>query len=207
MNKAKMCKHEWVSVADVDHSLCKKCFVTTEMMSPIIVPTYPKGFCPHSWQVCQKCGLPRGYGSCGEMQIIPQSCRKQLCSMFSENKKEKRMKKKSNMCKEDLMGVEAPKMFMSSLVNAIAEFRNDHQLKTPSSMHEVCNAMSDKHGRVCRYVKHIERIDPKPEWKEEMATAMAGYIVYMVMLARHYGIHMGKGLEDELKKAIEQHSK
>ena len=76
-----------------------------------------------------------------------------------------------------------------------------------SNVHEIISSMTDKLGRIARYVKHQERNDPKPDWPDGMATEMAGLLVYMVMLKNHYDISISKDMKIELEKAVSQHNK
>ena len=62
-------------------------------------------------------------------------------------------------------------------------FKTDHNL--PYSLdnpYEILASMSDKLGRICRYIKHFERNDPKPDWPEGMTTEMTGLLSYMILL-------------------------
>jgi len=47
--------------------------------------------------------------------------------------------------------------------------------KNINNVHEILTGMTDKHGRICRYIKHQERKDPKPDWPVGMTAAMTGY--------------------------------
>jgi len=76
-----------------------------------------------------------------------------------------------------------------------------------SNVHEIISSMTDKLGRIARYVKHQERNDPKPDWPKGMTTEMAGLLIYMIMLKNHYDVDISKGMISELKKAVSQHSK
>lgn len=75
------------------------------------------------------------------------------------------------------------------------------------NVYEILAAMSDKLGRICRYVKHQERNDPKPDWPEGMTTEMAGLLIYMMILKNYYDIDLLKGLAIETDKAVRQHKK
>ena len=90
-------------------------------------------------------------------------------------------------------------------------FRKQNNLAdTRGNVDRICNSMTDKHGRICRYVKHQERNDPKDDWPIGMTEAMAGFIVYMAMLLNAYEIDDEQiiyGFVNELNKAIAQHSK
>jgi hypothetical protein len=71
--------HKWVSVVDVDHSRCGGCFMVPEKIyNEEVLKDHPKGYCPHSFRVCSKCGKEKGYGSHGELTVIPDSCEKQI---------------------------------------------------------------------------------------------------------------------------------
>jgi len=75
------------------------------------------------------------------------------------------------------------------------------------NVHEILVGMTDKHGRICRYIKHFERNDPKDNWKSELASSLTGYIVYSLMLLEHYGIDIKEGMQKELGEALKQHGK
>lgn len=99
--------------------------------------------------------------------------------------------------------------FFRMFLSAYGCFRNTQGLnkKKIKNIHEVLVGMTDKHGRICRYIKHQERKDPKDNWKAEIASSLTGYIVYSLMLMDHYGIDIGEGMEKELNEAIKQHGK
>jgi hypothetical protein len=71
---------------------------------------------------------------------------------------------------------------------------------------EITTAIADKGGRICRYVKHQERNDPKEDWPVGMTSEMAGAIVYLMILKNYYGVDLLEGMEFELDKAVNQHS-
>ena len=73
------------------------------------------------------------------------------------------------------------------------------------NIHEILVGMTDKHGRICRYIKHHERKDPKDNWKAELASSLTGYLIYSMMLLEHYGIDIKDGMEKELNEALKQH--
>jgi hypothetical protein len=68
--------------------------------------------------------------------------------------------------------------------------------------------MTDKHGRICRHVKHVSRNDPKADWPNDALESMVGYLAYMDMLMTVYGLHpsMPQAMHVEMCKAIKQHS-
>ena len=76
-----------------------------------------------------------------------------------------------------------------------------------SNVHEILTGMTDKHGRICRYIKHQERQDPKSDWPKGMTGAMVGYIIYALMLLEHYNVDIKEGMIEELNEAIKQHRK
>jgi len=87
-------------------------------------------------------------------------------------------------------------------------FRKNNGLKSRiKNVHEIITAMTDKHGRICRYIKHQERKDPKPDWPNGMTMAASGYIVYLIMLLNYYGIDIQDGMDKELNEAVKQHKK
>jgi hypothetical protein len=73
--------HKYISVEDVDHSLCGECFVKPNRIGAELIKRYPKGFCPHSFSVCTRCGKAVGYGSHGELTVVPDTCKKQIMKM------------------------------------------------------------------------------------------------------------------------------
>ena len=89
------------------------------------------------------------------------------------------------------------------------DFRKTNGIKKKiKNVHEILTGMTDKHGRICRYIKHQERKDPKPDWPKGMIEAMTGYIVYLIMLLEYYKIDdIGEGMINELNEAIKQHRK
>lgn len=88
------------------------------------------------------------------------------------------------------------------------EFRKQNGLENKiKNVHEILVGMTDKHGRICRYIKHQERNDPKDNWQEEMSSSLTGYIVYALMLFEYYGIDISKGMVKELNEALKQHGK
>jgi len=76
--------HKYVSVVDIDHTVCGKCFRTPDRMSAELALRYPKGYCPHSFKVCKRCGKAVGYGSHGKLTLIPTNCKDQIESMTKE---------------------------------------------------------------------------------------------------------------------------
>lgn len=85
-------------------------------------------------------------------------------------------------------------------------FREDYELDNSiTNIHEILTAMTDKHGRICRYIKHQERNDPKDNWQEGMSMALTGYLVYAILLFEHYGIDTREGMIKELSESIKQH--
>ena len=85
-------------------------------------------------------------------------------------------------------------------------FREDNGLiKNDYSGFEICTSLSDKHGRICRQIKHAERNDHKSDWPEGMTEAIGGYLVYVIMLLEHYKLDMNDGLKNELESALRQY--
>jgi hypothetical protein len=75
--------HRWVRVEDVGHSACGECFAQPNSWR---IPDgqakeYPKGYCPHSFRVCSKCGKAEGYGSHGKLTLVPDTCKEQVAAM------------------------------------------------------------------------------------------------------------------------------
>lgn len=87
-------------------------------------------------------------------------------------------------------------------------FREDNGLVDAGyNAFEICTALSDKHGRICREVKHAERNDHKPDWPDGLTSAMAGYVCYMIMLLKKYKCDLASGLEKELDSSLKQYGK
>jgi len=79
-------------------------------------------------------------------------------------------------------------------------------MSTPNySAFEICTSLSDKHGRICRQIKHAERNDSKSDWPQGMTEAMAGYIIYLEMLLEKYNITASEGWTNELESALNQY--
>lgn len=70
--------HDYIKVEDVDHKLCGNCYTQVEELDTIQAAKYPKGYCPHSFKVCIKCGKYIGYGSHGKLSVVPSGCQKQI---------------------------------------------------------------------------------------------------------------------------------
>ena len=86
------------------------------------------------------------------------------------------------------------------------EWREENGLSaTIDNPHEILASMADKLGRICRYVKHQERNDPKHDWPEGMTTEMVGLLTYMTMLINKYDVNISEGMKIELEKSVEQH--
>jgi len=86
-------------------------------------------------------------------------------------------------------------------------FRDDNGLSgSLDSVFEALTAMSDKHGRICRQVKHFERKDVKPDWPEGLTESLVGYIIYSLMILKKYDLDILKGMTNELQNAVDQHS-
>jgi hypothetical protein len=94
----------------------------------------------------------------------------------------------------------------SNFLNTYRKFRESNEMKEPSySAFEICTSLSDKHGRICRQVKHAERGDHKFDWPAGMTEAMAGYIVYLEMLLTKYKLSASDGWVNELESALSQY--
>ena len=111
------------------------------------------------------------------------------------------------MNKEEMMNRIEVSDALDDFLDIYEKVRTVNGLKGISDSMEVCCAMADKHGRVCRLAKHAERNDPKPMWQEEMGEAISGYIAYAALLCEHYGINLTECFVNELDKAVEQHGK
>jgi hypothetical protein len=79
--------HKYISVEDADHVICRHCFRMPSEMSKELAKKYPKGYCPHSFKVCIKCGNPVGYGSHGKLSLVPDGCKEQINSMRKKEEK------------------------------------------------------------------------------------------------------------------------
>lgn len=94
-----------------------------------------------------------------------------------------------------------------SFLNSYEEWRSMVGLSGKiDNAFEMTTALSDKNGRICRYVKHQERNDPKSDWPDGMASEMVGYIIYLIMLMKYYNIDLPKGIKFELLKSVKQHA-
>lgn len=88
-----------------------------------------------------------------------------------------------------------------------SKFKKEYDLKeTLDSSFEMTTAMADKVGRICREVKHLERNDPKHNYKITLSQEISGLIVYAIMIANKYNVSIPLGMTEELEKAIDQHS-
>ena len=113
------------------------------------------------------------------------------------------------------MGLRLRKVKATDVANSLEKFlykydtfRRQNGLSGEiDNVHEVLTAMSDKHGRICRNIKHTERSDPKDSWQKEISQALTGYIVYATMLLRRYKIDITSGLVEELEESVKQHGK
>jgi hypothetical protein len=91
-------------VEDVEHSEClgpERSFVDSCFKEPGAIseelkeknPEYrTKGYCPHSFKVCSKCGKAVGYGGHGKLTVVPDGCKAQVASMQSKRSKHNRRK-------------------------------------------------------------------------------------------------------------------
>lgn len=87
-------------------------------------------------------------------------------------------------------------------------FRNDNNLSGRiGSAYEICTSLADKVGRICRYAKHEQRNDPKPDFPEGMMEEVAGVIIYLILLKNYYRQDFEEGIRSELERAVSQHSK
>ena len=87
------------------------------------------------------------------------------------------------------------------------EFRKSNGLtKGIDNIYEVLTGMTDKHGRICRQIKHFERNDQKPDWPGAVGEAMTGYFIYMMMVLDKYNIEISESMCAELESAIRQYA-
>jgi hypothetical protein len=104
---------------------------------------------------------------------------------------------------------------IKNTADSFRRFLLDYQLfrnmsgftKKIDNVHEILTGMTDKHGRICRYIKHQERKDPKSDWPDGMTQALVGYLIYAIMLLEHYGVNIEDGMKKELEEAVKQHRK
>ncbi len=81
--------HKYISVRDVNHDLCKGCYTELDKIyNPELKPKYPKGYCVHGFKVCRRCGKEKGYGSHGELSLMPDGCKRQINKMKEDFMKE-----------------------------------------------------------------------------------------------------------------------
>lgn len=99
--------------------------------------------------------------------------------------------------------VDAFEKFLLSynLYRRMADLNN----KKIENVHEILTGMTDKHGRICRYIKHQERKDSKSDWPQGMTQGATGYLVYLILLLDHYNLKIKDGMISELKEAIKQY--
>ena len=104
-----------------------------------------------------------------------------------------------------------PKDVVDAFNNFLEEyelFRIDNGLSAKiDNVYEITTSIADKGGRLCRYVKHNERNDPKPDWENIIPEESSGLLVYLIILANRYGLDFSEGMLKELNKAVEQHGK
>ena len=88
------------------------------------------------------------------------------------------------------------------------QFKKLFRLEDVKDIQEVCNSITDKHGRVCRNVKHLERQDPRPDWISEMTDAIVGQLAYILMIVNKYELldELSDSFVREMTKSIKQHS-
>lgn len=90
---------------------------------------------------------------------------------------------------------------------SIQDFKKENNMEPfNGSPFEICTALGDKHGRICRQVKHKERQDAKPDWPKGFLQAMAGYLNYMMMLCDLYDKDLSLGLREELESSLHQYA-
>ena len=85
--------------------------------------------------------------------------------------------------------------------------QNGLEDKKIENIYEVLTGMTDKHGRICRQVKHKERKDAKNDWPEGMTSSMFGYFAYMVMVLDNYDESLADGMRAEMEETVKQHVK
>jgi len=126
-------------------------------------------------------------------------------------KEELKMSYNNKEDKLKLLANKTTRSFIEYLMN-LQEFKEAADLKDISNIHEIATAMSDKHGRICRHIKHVERRDPRSDWPTDALESIAGYLAYVAMFLNHYWKdnfydRMESSMLNELEKAIQQHSK
>lgn len=93
-------------------------------------------------------------------------------------------------------------------LTSLAKFKIAAGLGSVNNVHEVCNAMTDKHGRICRLIKHAERNDPKTGWRIELCKNLSGYLAYSEMIIEKYNLinTMHTGMKVEMMDSVSQHA-
>ena len=67
--------HKFVSVVDIDHTVCGPCFRGPETLDNILLYCHPRGLCPHFVMVCKLCGKLISSDKTGETDRIPEHCK------------------------------------------------------------------------------------------------------------------------------------
>jgi len=109
------------------------------------------------------------------------------------------------MCENDMTSKEVVRKF-NDFLKSYDKFRADNGLPgAVDNVYEALTAMSDKHGRICRQVKHFERNDAKPNWPDALTESLVGYIIYSLMILKKYKLDVANGMNNELQAAADQH--
>lgn len=87
------------------------------------------------------------------------------------------------------------------------QYRKNGRLKDLKRSFEILAGMTDKLGRAAREVKHMERLEPRPDALITLRDSLAGLIIYSVLLSDVYNVSLAAGIEAELAKARSQHTK
>ena len=94
-------------------------------------------------------------------------------------------------------------------INCLAKFKHVAGLNSVDNPYEICTAMSDKSGRIARYVKHAERKDPKgATWRHELLKSLTGFLSYAEMIIQKYNMInvLHPAMMQELMDSIQQHA-
>ena len=93
-------------------------------------------------------------------------------------------------------------------ISCLMQFKKIAGLKTIDNPYEVMTSMSDKTGRICRMVKHVERKDPKIDWRHEILQSLTGYLSYSEMLIQKYNMIniLHSAMMSELQGSVSQHA-
>lgn len=118
-------------------------------------------------------------------------------------------KPKSSYTKNYILAEHVVNSFIKYLTD-LQKFKDQVGLKDVENIFEVATSIADKSGRICRQIKHLERNDPKKDYKFEIIESIQGFLAYVQMIINEYDItkeDIVVGMLGELHKSIKQHSK